>query len=77
MSKTLIGFTEDEIRFAKSLIEFSRTKLQEQHDESHSGVDQLLIGGWLVSTSELLSKFENTATYTEVLVSTGPEQPEA
>jgi hypothetical protein len=79
MSKTLIGFTDDEISFAKSLIEFARTKLQERHDESHSGVDQLLIGGWLVSTSKLLEKFEETATYTDVVVSEEPEilQPEA
>ena len=59
MGKTLIGFTDEEISFATSLIEFARTKLQERHDESHSGVDQLLINGWLVSTSELLTKFEN------------------
>jgi len=56
--KTLIGFTEEEIRFATSLIEFARTKLQENHDASHSGVDQLLINSWILSTSELLGKFE-------------------
>ena len=59
MGKTLIGFTNEELSFATSLIEFAQTKLQERHDESHSGVDQLLINGWLVSTSELLTKFEN------------------
>lgn len=58
MGKTLIGFTEEEIRFATSLIEFARTKLQENHDASYSGVDQLLINSWILSTSELLGKFE-------------------
>jgi hypothetical protein len=58
MGKTLIGFTEEEIRFTTSLIEFARTKLQENHDASFSGVDQLLINSWIISTSELLSKFE-------------------
>jgi hypothetical protein len=74
MGKTLIGFTDEEIRFATSLIEFARTKLQENHDASFSGTDQLLINSWLISTSELLTKFENRGVqHIEVLVS----QPEA
>jgi hypothetical protein len=60
MSKTLIGFTDEEIVFARSLIEFARTKLQEQHDNSHSGVDKLLINSWIISTSKLLTQFEET-----------------
>lgn len=74
MSETLIGFTDQEIEFSKSLIEFARTKLQENHDASFSGVDQLLISSWLISTSELLTKFESRGVkHIEVLVS----QPEA
>jgi len=74
MAETLIGFTDQEIEFSKSLIEFARTKLQENHDASHSGVDQLLINSWIISTSELLTKFENRGVkHIEVLVS----QPEA
>jgi hypothetical protein len=59
MGKTLIGFTDEELKFAVTMIEFARTKLQERHDESHSGVDQLLINGWILSTSEMLTKFED------------------
>lgn len=74
MAETLIGFTDEEIEFSKSLIEFARTKLQENHDSSHSGLDQFLINSWLISTSELLTKFETRgAKHIEVLVS----QPEA
>lgn len=74
MSETLIGFKNEEIEFASSLIKFAQTKLQEQLDNSHSGVDQLLINGWLVSTSELLAKFDNRGVkHIEVLAS----QPQA
>jgi hypothetical protein len=77
MAETLIGFTNEEIDFATSLVKFARTKLQEQHDETHSGVDQLLINGWIISTDELLTKFEargvkHIEVYTSDLV-----QPEA
>ena len=61
MGKTLIGFTEEEIRFATSLIEFARTKLQENHDASFSGTEQVIINSWILSTSELLTKFEEVA----------------
>jgi hypothetical protein len=57
MSEKLIGFTDEEITFAVSALEYTKTKLQEQHDASHSGVDQLLINGWIISTSEMLTKF--------------------
>ena len=79
MSEKLIGFTDDEIKFATSILEFSRTKLQERHDESHSGVDQLLINGWLISTSELLSKFEVLLPVPEPVIADEdiPERPEA
>lgn len=53
-----ISFTEEELRFATSLAEFARTKLQENHDASFSGVEQVLINSWILSTSELLGKFE-------------------
>lgn len=53
-----ISFTEEELRFATSLAEFARTKLQENHDASFSGTEQLLINSWILSTSELLGKFE-------------------
>jgi hypothetical protein len=61
MGKTLIGFTDEELTFATSMIEFAKTKLQERHDESHSGVDQFLINSWIISASELLTKFEEVA----------------
>jgi hypothetical protein len=79
MSEKLIGFTDEEIRFATSVLEFARTKLQERHDESHSGVDQLLINGWLISTSELLSKFEVLLPVPEPVIADEdiPERPEA
>jgi len=77
--ETMIGFTNEELTFATSLVEFARTKLQERHDESHSGVDQLLINGWLISTSELLTKFEENAPKPQPVVYDEdlPEPPEA
>jgi hypothetical protein len=79
MSEKLIGFTDEEIKFATSVLEFARTKLQERHDESHSGVDQLLINGWIISTSELLSKFEVLLPVPEPVIADEelPEAPEA
>ena len=77
MPETLIGFTDEEIEFSKSLIEFARTKLQERHDESHSGVDQLLINGWLISTSELLTKFEGRGVKHIEVVTEAIPMPEA
>jgi hypothetical protein len=77
MGKTLIGFTEEEIRFTTSLIEFARTKLQENHDASFSGVEQLLINSWLISTSELLTKFENRGVQHIEVVTEAIPMPEA
>jgi hypothetical protein len=79
MSEKLIGFTDEEIKFATSVLEFARTKLQERHDESHSGVDQLIINGWIISTSELLSKFEVLLPVPEPVIADEdtPERPEA
>jgi hypothetical protein len=65
MSEKLIGFTDEEITFAVSALEYTKTKLQEQHDASHSGVDQLLINGWIISTSEMLTKFESMVSTPE------------
>lgn len=77
MGKTLIGFTDEEIRFTTSLIEFARTKLQENHDASFSGTEQLLINSWIISTSELLTKFENRGVeHIEVITQEVP-MPEA
>ena len=59
MSEKLIAFTDEEITFAVSALKYTGTKLQEQHDASHSGVDQLLINSWIISTSKLLTKFES------------------
>ena len=77
MSETLIGFTKEQISFATSLIEFAREKLQERHNESHSGVDQLLISGWLTSTSELLTKFQEKGVKHIEVITDEVEQPEA
>jgi hypothetical protein len=77
MGKTLIGFTDEEIRFATSLIEFARTKLQENHDASFSGTDQLLINSWLISTSELLTKFESRGVQHIEVVTEAIPMPEA
>jgi hypothetical protein len=79
MSEKLIGFADDEIKFATSVLEFARTKLQEQHDASHSGVDQLLINSWIISTIELLSKFEVLLPTPEPSIADEdiPERPEA
>jgi hypothetical protein len=79
MSEKLIGFTDDEIKFATSVLEFARTKLQEQHDASHSGVDQLIINSWVISTIELLSKFEVLLPTPEPSIADEelPERPEA
>jgi hypothetical protein len=79
MSEKLIGFTDDEIKFATSVLEFARTKLQEQHDASHSGVDQLIINSWVISTIELLSKFEANLPEPEPVIADEelPERPEA
>jgi hypothetical protein len=77
MAETLIGFTDQEIEFSKSLIEFARTKLQENHDASHSGVDQLLINSWIISTSELLTKFENRGVKHIEVVTQEVPMPEA
>jgi archaellum component FlaC len=55
----VIELTNEELQFAVSMIEFAKTKLQERHDESHSGVDQFLINSWIISTSELQTKFED------------------
>jgi hypothetical protein len=68
MGKTLIGFTDEEIKFATSLIEFSRTKLQENHDASFSGTEQVIINSWILSTSELLGKFEEHLPIVEPVV---------
>ena len=77
MAETLIGFTDKEIDFATSLVEFARTKLQERHDESHSGVDQLLINGWIVSTDELLTKFQARGVKHIVVFTEAIPMPEA
>jgi hypothetical protein len=77
MGKTLIGFTDEEIRFATSLIEFARTKLQENHDASFSGTDQLLINSWLISTSELLTKFESRGVQHIEVITEAIPMPEA
>jgi hypothetical protein len=80
MSEKLIGFTDDEIKFATSVLEFARTKLQEQHDASHSGVEQLIINSWIISTIELLSKFvEANLPEPEPVIADEelPERPEA
>jgi hypothetical protein len=79
MSEKLIGFTDDEIAFAVSVLKYTGTKLKEQHDASHSGVDQLLINSWAISTSELLSKFEVLLPTPEPSIADEdiPERPEA
>jgi hypothetical protein len=77
MSKTLIGFTDEEIRFATSLIEFARTKLQENHDASFSGTEQVIINSWIISTSELLTKFEEVAPKPEPVAYEEIPMPEA
>lgn len=76
MSEKLIAFTDDEIAFAVSSLRYTKTKLQEQHDTSHSGVDQLLINGWIISTTEMLAKFELLVPTPEP-VDTDEELPEA
>ena len=79
MSKTLIGFTDEQIAFAVSALEYTKTKLQEQHDTSHSGVDQLVINGWIISTGELLSTFTDNLPEPKPSVADEdiPEAPEA
>ena len=79
MSKTLIGFTDEEITFAVSALEYTKTKLQEQHDHSHSGVDQLLINGWIISTGELLATFTDKLPEPKPVVADEdyPKAPEA
>jgi hypothetical protein len=54
-----IEFSKEEITFAVSMAEYAKTRLQEQHENSHSGVDQLLINGWIMSTEELADKFKS------------------
>ena len=54
MSKTLIGFTDKQIKFAVSLSEYALKQLQKAHDESHSGVDRLLYGDWIASAEEIV-----------------------
>jgi hypothetical protein len=77
MGKTLIGFTDEEIRFTTSLIEFAKAKLQENHDASFSGTEQVIINSWLISTSELLTKFESRGVeHIEVITEEIP-MPEA
>ena len=68
MPKTMIAFTDEELRFSTSLIEFARTKLQENHDASFSGTEQVLINSWIISTSELLGKFEEHLPIVEPVV---------
>lgn len=77
MPKTMIAFTDEELRFATSMIEFARTKLQENHDASFSGVEQLLINSWIISTSELLTKFEEATPKPEPTVYDEIPIPEA
>jgi len=79
MSEKLIGFTDNEIAFASSVLKFAKKKLQENHDESHSGVDQLLINSWIIDTGELLSKFEALLPVPEPVIADEdiPERPEA
>ena len=61
-----IEFTKDELEFAKGLVEFARTKLDERGKELHSGVDQFLNNSFLISTSELLTKLESHTPQAEV-----------
>ena len=75
MGKTLIGFTDNEIRFAIGVLEFSRHKLQERYYESHSGIDQLLINDWIIQTTQLLGEFKNHLPKVQPVVY--PEGPEA
>jgi hypothetical protein len=79
MSEKLIAFTDEEITFAVSALKYTGTKLQEQHDASHSGVDQLLINGWIISTTEMLAKFESLVPTPEPSIADEelPEAPEA
>jgi hypothetical protein len=58
MSEKLIGFTDEEIGFAISITKYALKKLDEQHGETHSGVDRLLLSGWMVETEDLINKFE-------------------
>lgn len=79
MSEKLIAFTDEEITFAVSALKYTGTKLQEQHDASHSGVDQLLINSWIISTTEMLAKFESLVPTPEPVDTDEdlPERPEA
>jgi hypothetical protein len=74
-----IEFSKEEITFAVSMAEYAKARLQEQHDNSHSGVDQLLINGWIMSAEELADKFkshlENTQSESDVEDDL-PERPE-
>lgn len=69
MSKTLIGFTDKQIKFAVSLNEFAIKQLQKAQEESHSGVDKFLYGDWIASAEEILETFKANVPQNE------PEMP--
>lgn len=58
MPKTLIGFTDEQIKFAVSLSEYALKQLQKAQEESHSGVDRLLYGDWIASAEEIVEVFK-------------------
>lgn len=72
---TQIEFSKEEITFAFSMAEYAKTRLQEQHDNSHSGVDQLLINGWIMSAEKLADKFKSHLDESSVEDDL-PERPE-
>jgi hypothetical protein len=58
MPKTLIGFTDEELDFAISIAKYALKKLDQQHEETYSGVDRLLLSGWMVDTEDLINRLE-------------------
>ncbi len=72
-----LNLNDEELAFAISLAKYALKKLDEQHTESHSGVDRLLISGWMVDTESFISKLEANKPELAMVSESPIEIPEA
>lgn len=75
--KVMIGLTKEQIAFAASLADYATDKLKIQHEESYSGVDQLLLSDWIQSAKELAEEFRSHIVIEPVPDDFDFERPEA
>jgi|694.fasta_scaffold61739_1 hypothetical protein len=75
--KTMIGLTKEQLAFAVSLADYATAKLKIQHKESHSGVDRLILDGWIISSEELANEFRSYVEVESVSDDSDLVRPEA